>query len=127
MSAFANITLVNNAAANVVFYPMTIVTSTGVAMYATSDAVFDAKSILTISTKQPAGANTRAKYRAKVTIPVMDAVYTTKKIDEAIVTVDFSLPRDLGSTPRLDARAYIKALIADAVTTAFLTSYEGIY
>jgi hypothetical protein len=127
MSAFAALALTNEAATSVTFSPMSIDTSTGIATYATSDGIFDAKSVVSISTRVPSAKSTRARLKLKVSIPIMDPVVTSKKADECLVSVEFSLPRNATSAMRLDTRAYAKALIAHATSTAFLTSFEGIY
>jgi len=126
MSAFAALSLQNNAAATVTFNPLTI-DSSGVASWATSDAIYDAKSIVTVSTKVPNSKSTKARLKAKVVVPLMDSVNTTLKVDELVINLDMAIPKNMGLTPRLDARKYIDTLVQNALVTAFLTSFEGVY
>jgi hypothetical protein len=127
MSAFATLALQNNAGTTVNFAPLTIDSASGVASYGTSDAVYDQKSVVTASVKYPSKSSTKARLRLKVTVPLMDTVDTTKKVDEAIGTVELAFPKNMSSTDRLNLRKYVQTLVADAVTTAFATSFEGIY
>lgn len=126
MSAFAALVLTNSAAANVTFNPLTI-DSTGIASYATSDAIYDAKSFVSISSKVPNARSTKARFKGKVTVPLMDPVDPTKKIDEAIAAIDIAFPKNMGLTQRLDLKAYVDSLVSNAILTAFATSFEGIY
>lgn len=126
MTAFAALTLKNNAGTDVVFNPLTI-DQTGVASWATSDARFDAKSIVTVSTKTPSARQPKARIKLKVTVPVMDAIDTTKKIDEIIATCEIAIPKNSDSTLRANARKHIETLLAHAVSTTFVTSFEGVY
>lgn len=127
MPAFAALVLKNNAATNVTFNPLTIDTTTGVASYATADANWDAKTIVTASSSTPSGKSSRARQRIKVTLPIMDAIDVTKKIDEVIVDVSISYPRSSTSLQRNDCRAYADSALQSAIATAFASSYEGIY
>lgn len=127
MPAFAALVLKNNAATNVTFNPLTIDTTTGVASYATSEAVWDAKSTCTVSSSTPSAKSSRAKQRVRVTVPIMDAVDTTKKIDEVIIDVQCNYSRLSTSGHRNDARAFADSALQHAIATAFATSYEGIY
>jgi hypothetical protein len=127
MPALAAITLQNNAAANVVFSPVTIDTKTGVVSWATANAVYDAKSTVTFSMVHPKGNSTRVRIREKVVIPVMDAVDVNKKVDECIASVEISLPKTATQLQRLDLRKYIDTLLTNAITTAAIDTFEGVY
>jgi len=127
MSAFAVLTLKDNSAANVTFNPLTIDSSTGVATWATADAIYDAKKFVTWSSRTPSSKSSKARLKLKVTIPIMDVVDTTKKVDEAICSIEIAVPRNQALTPRLDLKAFADTLLQNAIVTAFMTTYEGIY
>lgn len=126
MSAFAALTLKNNATTDVVFSPLTIDTN-GVAQYGSLNAIYDGKTFVSISSKVPSVRSNKARLKLKITLPLMDAVDTSKKIDEAIASVEIAFPKNMGQSSRRDLRAYIDTLISNAVTTAFVDGFEGIY
>lgn len=126
MSAFATVALTNEAAATVNFTPLNL-DNTGVARWGTANSVYDAKSLLSMKVDLPSGKSTRIKVKQKLTIPVMDAVDATLKIDELICNVEFSLPKSATQTQRLDMRKYAATLLAHAITTAAVDVFEGIY
>lgn len=126
MSAFASLTLVDSAAANVVFTPQSI-DSSGVATYMSADAVFDAKKRVTMSVSLPKNGGTVARVKQKVTVPIMDTVDATKKVAEAYVNIEYVFPKETSSTDRLNVRKFAETLTTNAVTTAAVTSLEAIY
>lgn len=126
MSAFATLTLKNNATTDVVFSPLTI-DSNGVAQYGTADTIYDGKTFVSISSKVPSVRSNKARLKLKITHPLMDSVDTTKKLDEAIATVDIAYPKNMSQAARRDLKAYIATLVTNAVTTAFVDGFEGIY
>lgn len=126
MSAFAALTLQNNAAANVVFNPQSI-DSDGVATYLTSDAIFDSKKKVTMSVALPKGGSSVARIKQRVMIPIMDTVDTNKKVAEAYVTIEAVIPKLASETARLDLRKLADTLLANAVSTAAYQSLEAIY
>jgi hypothetical protein len=126
MSAFATLTLQNNAATNVVFNPQSI-DSDGVATYLSGDAILDAKKKVTMSVSLPKGGSTVARVKQKVVVPIMDTIDANKKVAEAYVTIDFVLPKLASETIRLDLRKYADTLLTNAVTTAAVQSLEAIY
>jgi len=126
MSAFATLTLQNNAAANVVFNPSSI-DSVGVATWFTSSAIYDAREKATLSIRLPKNGSSVARVVGKVSIPIMDSVDTTKKVAEAIGTVELVLPKQASETVRLNLRKELDTLLADAVTTAAVQYLESIY
>lgn len=126
MSAFAPLTLLNNAGTNVVFNPQSI-DSEGVATYLSGDAILDAKKKVTISVNLPKGGSTVARVKEKIVVPIMDTIDFNKKVAEAYVTVDFVLPKLASQTIRMDLRKYIHALIDDAITKAAIQDLESIY
>lgn len=125
MSAFATLTLQNNAAANVVFNPSSI--SDGVASWFNSTSVYDARQKVTLSVKLPKSGSQVARVVGRVTLPIMDSVDTTKKIGEAYANVEFVLPKQMSETQRLDLRKEMDTLIQNAVFTAAIQYLESIY
>lgn len=126
MSAFAAVTLQNNAATNVVFNPQSI-DSDGVATFLTGDAILDAKSRLTMSVSLPKNGSTVSRVKQKIVVPIMDTVDATKKVAEAYVNIEFVFPKNTSETTRLDIRKYAATLATNAITTAAVQSLEAIY
>lgn len=126
MTAFAAVTLLNNASANVVFNPQAI-DPTGVAIWLTSDAVFDAKKKLTMSVSIPKGNSPVSRIKQRVMIPIMDVVDTNKKVGEAYVNIEAVIPKLASETTRLDLRKLADTLLTNAVSTAAYQNLEAIY
>lgn len=126
MSAFADLVLQNNAAANVTFSPNGI-DSNSVATYLTSDAVFDAKSKVTMSVALPKAGSSVARIKQKIVIPIMSTVDTTLKLADLIVNIDAVVPKVATETNRLDARKYAEKLLGHAVSTDAFQKLQGIY
>lgn len=126
MSAFAAVTLQNNAAANVVFNPASI-DSAGVAKWMTADSVFDAKKLLTMSVTLPKNGSTVTRIKQKVTVPIMDTVDANLKVADAYVTIEAVLPKLASETIRLDLRKYADTLLQNAISTAGYQNLESIY
>lgn len=129
MSAFAPVSLKNQAATEIVFSPTTVDrnSSVNVANYAAPGTVYDARHKLSASIQLPTARSTRAKVKLKVTIPYMDAVNTSVKIDESIINIDFSFPKGAAQIDRQNLRAYAADLLTDAIVTAMVDNFEGIY
>lgn len=126
MSAFAAVTLQNNAASNVTFNPQSI-DSAGVAKWLTSDSVFDARKSVTMSVSLPKNGSTVARVKQKVIVPIMDTVDANKKVAEAYVTIEAVIPKLASETVRLDLRKYADTLLTNAVSTAAYQNLEAIY
>lgn len=126
MTAFAALTLKNNALADVAFNPTGIDTK-GVATWLDANGVYDAKSKVTMSVTLPSATSQVIRVKQRVAIPIMDPVNTTLKVAEAYVSIEFVLPKKASLTQRLDLRKHAETLISNAVTTAAATSLEGIY
>jgi hypothetical protein len=129
MSAFAALTLKDHANADTVFSPLTINSQTGVSSWGTSITAYDNKAIVTMSSQTPTAKSSKARAKLKVTVPylVEDVVGNMNKVDDCIVQIDIAIPKNMDSTARLDAQAYLKSLVAHAILTAFVTNFEGIY
>lgn len=126
MTAFAALTLVNNAASNVVFGPASI-DANGVATWLSDDTIYDAKRRVTMSLTLPKNGSTVSRLKQRVAIPIMDAVDTSKKIAEAYCNIEFVMPKQATETNRLDLRRFAEKLLENAVTTAATQSFESIY
>lgn len=126
MSAFAALTLVNNAAANVVFNPQSL-DSAGVATFLTSDSVFDAKKKVTMSVSMPKNGSSVVRIKQRIMVPIMDSVDATKKVAEAYVNIEAVLPKNTSETIRLDLRKYADTLLTNAISTAAYQNLEAIY
>lgn len=125
MPAFAVMTLQDQTPANVTFNPQSI--EANVARWIDAQSVFDAKKSVTHSVSAPKGGSAVSRVRQRVTVPIMDAVDTTKKIGEIIVNVDAVIPKVSSEAQRLLALALVKTLLAHANTTAAYQSIEGVY
>lgn len=126
MSAFAAVTLQNNAAANVVFNPAAI-DSSGVARWMTNDSVFDAKKLVTMSVTLPKNGSSVTRIKQKVSVPIMDTVDTNLKVADAYVTIEAVIPKLASETIRLDLRKYADTLLQNAISTAAYQNLEAIY
>lgn len=126
MSAFASLTLQNNAAANVVFTPSAI-DSSGVASWFSAASVYDARYKVTMSVTLPKNGGTVARVRQRVSIPIMDSVDPSKKVAEAYANIELVLPKQTTSTHRLDLRKLADTMLQNAITTAAVTDLESIY
>lgn len=126
MSAFAALTLKNNAAANVVFNPASI-DSSGVARWMTADAIYDSKKAATMLVTYPKNGSSVCRIKQKIVVPIMDTVDASLKVGEAICNIDVVLPKNCSETTRLDLRSFASELLANAVSTAAFQNLEGIY
>lgn len=126
MSAFAALSLQNEAAVAQTFNPASI-DSSGVAKWLGTETTLDAKKSVTMSVSLPKNGSTVVRVKQRVTIPVMDAVDTTKKVGECYANVELVMPKIASSTNRLDLRKYVDQLVTNAVTTAAVTNFEAIY
>lgn len=127
MSAFATLTLLDSAAANVAFNPVTIDPS-GVAVWKTADSVYDAKSTVSMSVSHPKTNGSQVvRVKQKVVLPIMDSVDASLKLADAIVNIDIVLPKRASETNRLDVLKYAEKLLANAITVDAVQNLQGIY
>lgn len=127
MTAFAALSLLNSAAVAQSFAPVGIDPS-GVAKWmTTTETVFDARRTATMLTTLPKNGSNVFRLKQKVLIPVMDLVDPSKRIAEAYVNVEYVIPKQANLTQRLDLRAYADEFVKNAVSTAAITNFEGIY
>jgi hypothetical protein len=126
MSAFAALSLQNNAAVAQTFNPQSKDAS-GVSSWLGTETVLDAKKKVTMSVTLPKNGSTVSRVKQRVIVPVMDPADTTKKVAEAYVDVVFVLPKQASETVRLDLRKYADQLLINAVTTAAIQNFEDVY
>lgn len=126
MSAFAPITLTDEATGNVIFSPSSL-DKEGVATWRSADTMLDAQYVVTQSLTVPKTNGQMIRLKQRVMIPLFDAIDTTKKIGEAYANVEIVAPRYSTDSVRKDLRAYAKSLLGNAVTTAALGNLESVY
>jgi hypothetical protein len=129
MSTFAAVSLKNQAGTETPFLPTTVerTSNVNVANYAVTGTVYDSRHKLSLSLQLPSSKSTRAKIKAKLVVPIMSAVDPLIKLDESIVNVDFSLPKNSALLDRQNIRAYCADLLTDAVIIAMIENFEGVY
>lgn len=127
MTAFASLSLLNNAAVAQSFAPSSI-DREGVATWMTvSESSLDARRRASLSVRLPKNGSSVVRVKARVLIPIMDTIDTTKKIAEAYADVSFVLPKQATQTNRLDLRKYTAEIVSNAVMTAAVDTFEAIY
>lgn len=126
MPAFSTLQLKNQAGTEVSYSPVSIDPSSSMAKWLGAGASLDARAVVTGSVALPTGKSTRVRTRHKVTIPVMDSI-TGQKIDEVIVQVDFSIPKNCPLLDRQNARAAMADLLVDPVMVAAIENFESVY
>lgn len=128
MTALAVLTL-NDGQATPVATPFspTSIDSSGVAKWLDANATFDAKRIITLSVQHPKGNSAVVRIKAKVLIPTMDPVVTTKKLAESYVNIEFVMSKLALAQQRKDLRAFTINLMAHAAMIAAVDSFEGQY
>lgn len=127
MSAFATLNLKNQAATEVPFAPASIDPSNKVITWLGAGASYDAKPKATLLLNLPKAGASRVRIQGKVSIPVMDAIETTKRIDENLATFDFSLSKNSTLLDRQNLRAHIADFLTDAVIVAMVEQFENVY
>lgn len=126
MPAFAPLQLKNQAAVETTFAPASINPSTSVASWLGAGATLDARTQVTHSLTLPTGKGTRVRSKQRVTIPIIDPV-SGLKVDEIIVNVDASIPKNSALADRQNARAYVADFMIDAVVVASYEGFESVY
>lgn len=126
MTAFAALSLLNNAAVAQTFGPAGI-DSEGVAKWLGNETVYDGRKVVTMSVKLPKNGSSVVRLKQRIAIPIMDTVDVTKKVAEIYADVLFVIPKQASLTHRLDLRKYVDQLVINAVTTAAVTDFESIY
>lgn len=127
MSAFATLNLKNQAGTEVAFAPAQIDPSTKIARWLASGSSYDAKPSAQIVVDLPKNGSTRIKVKGKVSIPVMDPIDASKRIDENLCAFEFSLSKTSVLLDRQNLRAHIADFLTDAVVVAAIEQFEAVY
>ena len=127
MSAFATLQLKNQAATEVSYSPADIDPATNVAKWLGAGASYDARPQVTLSVSYPKGNATKVKVRGKISVPIMDPVITTQKVDELIGTFEISLPKVAALIDRQNLRASLADFLVDATVVAAVEGFESVY
>jgi hypothetical protein len=126
MPAFATLQLKNQAGTETSFSPASINAATQVATWLGAGATLDARTQVSASTVLPTGKQTRVRSKQRVNIPIMDPV-TGLKVDEIIINVDASIPKNSALADRQNARAYLADMLTDPVVVASYEGFESVY
>lgn len=127
MSQFTTLNLKNQAATEVAFANSKIDYQTGVSTWIAAGSSFDSRQKATLSMTLPSARSNRARVKAKVSIPIMDVVDATRKVDELVCNVEFVLPSKSILADRQNLRAYVADFLTDAVIVAAVENFEGVY
>lgn len=127
MTNFTTLQLKNQAGTEVNFTVQGISYTNGVASWNAAGGSYDASSIATFSLQQPTARSTRARVRAKLTIPIMDVVNPLRKVDDLIASVEFVLPKQSALADRQNLRAYLADFLTDSVIVNALEKFEAVY
>jgi len=125
MTAFASLSLLNNAAVAQTFAAQSL--SGGIAKWMSQESVYDARRQVTMSVSLPKNGSSVARIKQKIMIPIMDSVVTDKKIAEAYIVVEAVLPKQASETVRLDLRKFADQLLVHAASTAAFQNLEDQY
>jgi hypothetical protein len=127
MPALAALSLKNQAGTEVVYSPGGINAATNVVTYIGAGASYDARTQVSFSVVLPRGNATRVRIRGKISVPIMDPVDTTKRVDECIGDFEFSLPKRAALLDRQNLRASLADFLTDATVVAAVENYESVY
>lgn len=127
MTAFAALTLPDSAAVSKTFNVGNINYQTNLATWVLSGASYDASTLLSLSFRTPSAQSTRAKTRARLVIPIMDPVVTTRKLDELIIEVSTSIPKTATLTQRQDLRVFMEKFMSNASFYGTIDSFQGVF
>lgn len=126
MPAFVTLQLKNQAAVETPFNPSSIDPSSKVATWLGAGTTLDSRVQVSASLVLPTGKQTRVRAKQRVVLPVIDPV-TNLKVDEIIVNVDFSIPKNASLANRQDIRAFAADFLTDSVVVKALEDYESVY
>lgn len=126
MTAFAAITLQNAVPEDVEFAPSNI-DPQGVAHLYDDEAVFDLRRHLSLGVRLPRNGSTVARITAKVVVPVPDPVDSSKKLGDAIGSVEFVLPKNMTQDQRNEIGALVLSFLQSDEVVAALDTLESIY
>jgi len=128
MTAFSNLAINDSVPTSRIFAVSNIDYASGVATWLYAGASYDASTILSMSVKPPSAKSTRTRIRVRLQVPIMDPVFTTKKIDELIGEVTFSIPKTSTALQRADLKAFLGNFFGGSypLQNAVISS-EGVY
>jgi len=126
MPALAVLNLKNQAGTETAMSPVSINASTGVANWMGAGTTLDNRVQVSSATTLPTGKATKVRSKQKVVIPIIDTV-TGLKVDEIIVNIDASIPKNAALTDRQNARAFTADLMTDAIVVAAFENFEAVY
>lgn len=133
MSAFAAITTYNwdgtiSGATTAAVYTPTVIDPNGVAIWTLDGAVYDANKRLSLSVKRPTKGSQVIRATAKLTHPVMDAVDTTLKVGDILLTFEAVFPKRATETERRVAMGnLLNFLYQDSVTDDAFGMLNSVY
>lgn len=113
----------SNFTGTALFAPYRQDTQTGMISYIGPGESYDARPVLTLLSTFPKNGSNRLRQRVKMSIPVMDPVDPTKKIDELIFSMEVSLPKNASLETRNDLKAYAADLTQQSIFRAFITDF----
>lgn len=126
MTAFAAITLLNHAAANVVFAPNKI-DAAGVAKWLGAETIYDGKRSATLSVTLPQNGSTVVRIKGRINQPIMDTVDTAKKVGDMYLNIEGVIPKLASETNRLDLLALSKSFLDNPAIEAAFQNLESQY
>lgn len=127
MTQFVSFQLPNAATVNKDFAVGNINYQTGIATWNLVGSSFDANYVLSLAFKPASAASSRIKVRAKLVIPIMDPVLTTKKVDECIAEVTISVPKIATLSQRQDLRVLLRNFQLNDAFVKSVDNFEGVY
>lgn len=127
MTNFATLNLKDDSGSEVAFTVEGINYQTNVASWVNTGGFYDESPRATFSLVPPTARSTRARMRLKVTIPIMDGVSGTTKVDELIANVELVLPKNSNLIQRRNLRAYIADFLTDSVVVNAVQNFESVY
>lgn len=127
MTQFTTVTLPDSATVNKNFTPGNINYGQNLATWYLAGPSFDAASVLSLSFKPASSTVSRSKVRARLTIPIMDPVLTTKKVDEVIMEITASIPKTATLQQRTDARVFMRGFQSNNAWMSAIDSFEGVF
>lgn len=127
MGSLATLALKDASGSEVNFLVSGINYSNNVASWNADGSSYDARPQATFSLSLPTARSTRARVRAKVSIPIMDVANPLVKRDELICNVEFVLPKSADLADRQDLRSYVADFLTDTVITNAVDKFESVF
>lgn len=127
MTQFTTLNLKDDSASEVAFTVEGINYQTNVASWVNVGSFYDESPRATFSLVPPTARASRARVRAKVTIPIMDSVSGAIKVDELIANVEFVLPKNSNLNQRKNLRAFLVDFVNDNVVINAIQNFESVY